>query len=858
MSLGRLGLALGVLLTAGGATYTWQTKRDESHRIVTGKYISPVGEQTEVGSFPINIARSPDGKYLVLSNIGFRQQLSVVEVATGKLVDKVVFATTSRTDKGLYYGLTFQQSGDKAILFASQGADDKIAQFELSPQGKLTRTGTILDPAPKTATEIPHNVAGIAVTGDGQTLLAVNNQSHEGNNFTGSLSIIDLAQKQAMREITVPAFPYAVAAITKGANADKRAYVSCERDSTVVSVDLASGQVTPIQTGDGPTGLLLNQDQTRLYVTNSRSDTLSVIDTATNKVLSTMLLRQGDLRGLPGVTPLGMALSPDEKMLYVALADMHAVAIIDTKENELEGMIPAGWYPTSVAVSPDGNKLFVANAKGTQVRNPNGAKVRDWGTYAPNILEGTVAMVDVPKAMAGLKESTEVVLNNNLAIDGAAAAVTRQFTKPEIKHVIYVIKENRTYDQVFGDMNKGNGDPALCLFPRAITPNQHALAERFALLDNFYVCAEVSFDGWAWSTQGIANAYLERNVPYNYSGRGRSYDSEGTNNGTAVELKGMRDIAMSPNGYIWDAANRAGVSVRNYGFFVESEDAKKDADGKVTEAEHQVATKKFLQDRTCKDFREFDMAFPDSDAAMKLGITPAPKQLLRYGQHRETSRMSAFEREFRGYVRGGNLPGFITVRLPRDHTSGTSDGMSSSQAMVADNDYAVGKLVDLVSHSPYWKSTAICVLEDDAQAGTDHVDCHRSPALVISPYVEKNKLDSRFYNTDSMLRTIELLLGMKPLSNYDAIASPIDVFAKAAKNDAPYEAILPAKEILAQVNRRTAYRSADSTRLISRFAEESMPDIELNDILWGSIKGAKTPRPATKGVQWHAVKDSDD
>jgi len=857
MRLGRLGLALGVLF-AGGAAYTWQTKTEESRRIVTGKYISPVGEQTEVGSFPINIAASPDGKYLVLSNIGFRQQLSVIEVATGKLVNKVVFATTSRTDRGLYYGLAFQQSGGKNVLFASQGADDRIAQFELTADGQLNRIGTILDPAPKTSTNIPHNVAGLALTGDGQTLLAVNNQSHEGNNFTGSLSVIDLSQKQAMREITVPAFPYAVVAITKGANADKRAYVSCERDSSVVSVDLASGAVTPIQVGDGPTGLLLNRDQTRLYVTNSRSDTLTTVDTATNKVISTVLLRQGDLRGLPGVTPLGMTLSPDEKMLYVALADMHAVGVIDTEDGKLEGMIPAGWYPTSVAVSPDGLKLFVANAKGTQARNPNGAKVRDWGTYAPNILEGTVAMIDLPKAQANLKPSTELVLNNNLAIDGAAAAVSRRFTRPDIKHVIYVIKENRTYDQVFGDMEKGNGDPSLCLFPREVTPNQHALAERFALLDNFYVCAEVSFDGWTWSTQGIANAYIERNVPYNYSGRGRSYDSEGTNNGTAVELQGMRDISMAQNGYIWDAAHRAGVSVRNYGFFVESEAAKKDAAGKVVEAEHQEATKKFLMDRTCKDFREFDMAFPDSDAGMKLGVLPAPKQLLRYGSHRDTSRMSTFEREFQGYVRRGDLPGFITIRLPRNHTSGTSDGMSSPQAMVADNDYAVGRLVDMVSHSPYWKTTAICILEDDAQAGTDHVDCHRSPGLVISPYVEKNKLDSRFYNTDSMLRTIELLLGLKPLSNYDAIASPIDVFGKDAVNDAPFAAILPAKEIIGQVNRRTAYRSADSTRLISRFAEESMPDFELNDILWGSIKGAKSPRPATRGVQWHAVKDADD
>jgi hypothetical protein len=313
------------------------------------------------------------------------------------------------------------------------------------------------------------------------------------------------------------------------------------------------------------------------------------------------------------------------------------------------------------------------------------------------------------------------------------------------------------------------------------------------------------------------------------------------------------DVSAEPNGFIWDQCARQRVSYRNYGFFLSFKSNLKDPSTGQPLAEYNAPTKKNLVGNTDLDFPQFDTSFADSDAWVKYGLTAAPRQQATFGSHKDPSRVSIWKREFDAYVKAGNLPKFTMIRLMRDHTAGTGNGQTSPRGMVADNDYSVGQVVEAISHSPYWKRTVICVLEDDAQAGFDHVDCHRSPALVISPWIEKGKVDSRFYNTDSMLRTMGLILGLKPLSQYDAIASPISVFNKAAKNIQPYEAILPAKNIIGEVNRRTAYRSADSDRLIARFEEDSAPDIELNDILWGSIKGAHTPRPALRGARWKAL-----
>lgn len=853
MSAGRFLIALGLVVSAGAAI-TFVRQGDESRRISTGKYITPQGEQTEVGSSPVNMKLSPDGRYIAVTDCGFREQLSIIDSATGKLVSKRVFAGDRGDPSGLYYGLAFARTDGQTRLYVSRGAQDLISVYDFADDGSTKLVTDINDAGPDNPANLPHHVSGLAVSPDGKTVYAVNNQTQIYNGMHGSVTAFD-ADGKRLAEYPVGGYPMDIvcAATPLGA----KLFVSNERDGSVTAIDLPTGVTSTISTGANPVSLLVNRAQTKLYVSNSCGDTVSVVDTKTDRVIQTILLRIGDLKGLPGATPLGAALSPDEGQLYVSLADANAVAVVDAKRGSLYGFIPAGWGPTSAILSPDGRRLFVSNAKGVQTRTPNDRRVRNWNQYAPNILEGTVSMIDVPQALIHLDPLTKAVLANNMAVGGVERRNTREFVNPGIDHVVYIIKENRTYDQILGDMPQGNGDANICLFPREVTPNQHALAERFVLLDNFYVCAEVSADGWVWSTQGIANPYIERNVPYNYSGRGRGYDSEGENSNVPVDLRGIHDVATEPNGYIWDQCARQHVTYRNYGFFLSFKSNLKDpATGKVL-AEYNAPTKRALVGNTDPDFLQFDTAFADSDAWVKYGVTPAPRQLRAFGSHNDPSRISAWRREFDAYVKNGNLPRFSMLRLMRDHTAGTSNGQTSPRGMVADNDYAVGQVVEAVSNSPYWKRTVICVLEDDAQSGFDHVDCHRSNALVISPWIDKAKVDSHFYNTDSMLRTMELVLGLKPLSQYDAIASPINDFDRTSANSEPYKAMLPPKSIIGEVNRRTAYRSSDSERLIGRYDEDSAPDIELNDILWGSIKGAKAPRPMLRGARWKAM-DNDD
>jgi YVTN family beta-propeller protein len=609
-------------------------------------------------------------------------------------------------------------------------------------------------------------------------------------------------------------------------------------------VDVDARRVSNIiPTGAQTTALLLNRAEDKLFAANSGSDTVSIVSVATEKVEKTILLRPPDARGIPGATPLGLALSPDEATLYVALADMNAVAVVDLKKNSVTGYVPAGWYPTSVVASPDGARLFVVNAKGVAARNPNGAPVAVAGSdrpqYVQNIIEGTVSTVELAGAFADLPRHTSQVLTNNRVRKDMLKAAREALKNPGIEHVIYVVKENRTYDQVLGDLPQGNGDPKLLLFGRDVTPNQHALAERFVLLDNFYCCAEVSGDGWNWSTQGMVTAYNSRNVVYGYTGKQRTYDYEGTNNGVRVDLEGIPDVSATTGGYFWDNCARNRVSFRNYGFFADDETRPGPEEG--PQSATVVPNKKALVGKTSTDFRQYDTNYADSEAWVKHGLKAAPRQMASFNG--APSRMTVWLREFEGFVANKNLPRFQMVRLGRDHTAGTAPGQYSPRAMVADNDYAVGQLVEAVSKSPYWKKTAIFVIEDDAQNGYDHVDAHRSIAFVVSPYIRKGTKDSRFYNTDSLLRTMEIFLGLPPLNTYTAVSDPFYIFTAAPENDQPYAAILPAKEIIGEINPDRAYRAQDSLALLNPLKEESAPDEELNDILWHAIKGVHVPAP---------------
>jgi YVTN family beta-propeller protein len=814
--------------------------------LVTGKQITPQGKQINVGSFPAHMLLSLDGRYVVVTNTGYRQFLSVLSVEDGRIVSQIEVgaqreAGTARRE-GLYVGLAFGPSSDgKTLLYASRGAEEKVAIYTLDSRGRLEDTGRRLENSFGRKEPWASNViAGLALSQDGNRLYVADNNTNVYTDLKGSLSILDTAANKRITRVTLPGFPFAVAAITNGPNADKKVYVTSERDGVVSVVDPNTPRlIRNIKTGANPMALLLDRKQERLFVANAGSDTVSILDTRSDRVTHTILLRPDDLRGLPGVTPTGLALSPDESRLYVTLADMNAVAVVALPEGKLEGYIPVGWYPTSVVASPDGKRLFVANAKGVSTRNPNDKPVGPdgrLGRYIQNIIEGTVSVIDTPDATALSRMTAQTIQNNRVA-----EAKQVQFRNPGIEHVIYIIKENRTYDQVLGDLPQGNGDPSLCFFPREVTPNQHALAERFVLLDNFYCCAEVSADGWNWSTSGMVNEYTARNTPYNYSGRGRAYDFEGQNNGTPVDLLGLTDVARAPGGYIWDLCLKHGVSFRNYGFFLAfSDENAKGSDGKPLATEN-TPTKKALIARTNLNFRLYDLSYADSDAWV-IHNAPAPDQRKEYGAFKSPSRFSEWKREFDEFVKNGNLPRFLMVRLPRNHTRGTTPNAPSPRAMVADNDYAVGQLVEAVSKSPYWKKTAIFIVEDDAQNGFDHVDAHRSTAFVISPFIKKGTVDSRFYNTDSVLRTMELLLGLPPMNQYDAVATPFDFFSDKPENDQPYTAILPDRKIIAEINQPTAYRAQDSARF--NFEEpDSVPDEELNDILWHAIMGEKTPKP---------------
>ena len=806
-----------------------------------GKYISPEGTHVEVGSYPLNMVSTNDGNYAIVTTSGYRQALSVVDVKTGAVTSQFDYKTSKNNPNkdGLYFGIAIHPKTGN--VFVSRGAQDKVSSYSVI-DGKISEIGTPIAGTLPTGRKLPYHFAGLGFNSNGSRLLVVNNQTSKVTNYTGSVTVYDSETGASIFEVPVSGFPLACAYATRGPGADNKAYIGSERDGVVDVVDLKNHIVSKsIRTGNAPVGMIFNRTQTKLFVANSGSDTVSVIDTNTDKVTDTISVRPAELRGLPGAGPLGLCLSDDEKQLYVTLGDMQAIGVIDLAKRSLIGYSPTGWLPTSVIQK--GGHLLVASAKGVQSKNPNGKPVEDKGTYIQDIIAGTVTHQMTPNA-ASLRKSTLQVLSNNRIKPGLNSAKSNDLKNPGIKYVIYVVKENRTYDNVLGDLPQGNGDPSLTLFPRKVSPNQHALAERFVLFDNFHVCAEVSQDGWQWSISGMTSPYGSRNTPYNYSGRGRSYDTEGQNNGEAVELSGMTNVAKPAAGYIWELCERNKVPFRNYGMYTQFIDPTDKRNSEFAGARDSQPNVKVLRNNNNSSYRHYDTMYADSPIYKEYGFS-YKGQLKEYGANKATNRFDEWKNEFDGFVKSGVMPRFQSIRLGNDHTMGTRAGVPTPSSMVADNDYAVGRLIEAVSNSPFWKETAICILEDDAQAGIDHVDAHRSTAYVISPYIQRGKVDSTFYNTDSMLRTMELLLGMPPMSQYDAVATPMAVFGSQLVNAEPYTAIKPSRDIVCEVNVKAAYRSKDSER-IPRFSEESDIDEDLNDILWKSIKGRNIATPAPR------------
>ncbi|HEY1380922.1 MAG TPA: beta-propeller fold lactonase family protein, partial [Gemmataceae bacterium] len=553
----------------------------------------------------------------------------------------------------------------------------------------------------------------------------------------------------------------------------------------------------------------------RLFVACGSSNCVSVIDTKRGVVTETVFTALFP-RAPEGSTPDAVAVTPDGRTLFVANADNNCVAVVDIADrdrSQVKGFIPTGWYPTALAVTPDGKNLLVGVGKGLQTKAnpPNEDKPNARGRRFPHVgstLSGALSIVPIPDE-GRLKGYTAQVYRNCPYADRLLTAAphpvktaipTKVGDPSPIKYVIYIIMENRTYDQVFGDIKRGNGDPALVMFGEEVTPNRHKLVNEFVLLDNLYCNGHVSRDGHPWSTMAYNTDYIARDWSLTYSQR----------KGVADDEAGR--LTNAPAGHIWDAAARAGVSYRNYG-----------------EGGRRVSTGNGLERVEAKN--------PGLIGHLSLEYgAPAVG-----GRVRDTDRVEVFLKEYREFEKAGTMPRLITMSLPEDHTTGTSPGTFTPQACVASNDLALGRLIDAVSHGSLWKETAIFVIEDDAQNGPDHVDAHRTAGLVVSPYCKRGTLDSTQYSTVSMVRTIELILGLPPLSQYDAAARPMFDSFTDTPDLRPYTHVSPRIDLTAR-NTILSY-GAERSRKMDFSDVDLIDDFEMNEILWRAVKGPAAPVP---------------
>lgn len=798
-------LATSLLGSGTALAYTVNTagpKADGTGVTPHGWSLTPAGKQIPLGDFPMGGAISPDHRYLVVSNDGQgTQSLQVVDLKSQKVVQTIPYTN----GEGLYYGTAF--SPDGKTFYASAGGNNKIRVFSFI-DGTLTEQSPILMQNPNVRTFTP---MGISISPDGKFLYTANNENN-------SVSKIDLASGKIVATTTVGADPY-TAQITKDGSA---IYVTNWGGETVTVLnpnDLTVVKRIPV--GTHPNAVAENPATGLIYVADSDSDQISVINPKERTVVQTISVAVNK-GGVVGSQPVALTFSPDGKTLYVANAGTDAIAVVNLgngkEDAEVSGLIPTAWYPSGVYTN--GNKIMVLNAKGL------GAGPNAQHQYIGNMMQGTMSFIDVPDQKQ-LKTYTEQVKQNDPMNEikgnnswfgkqnnGTDFPIPRVYgQKSPIKHVIYVIKENRTYDQVLGDLGKGNGDPSLTEFGKNLTPNIHKLSNQFVTFDNFYTDAEVSDPGHQWATSGKSNDYSEKTWLPDYSGR-KGY--------------GVNIPALKPEeGYLWDNAKKFGVSFRDYGEYINYWESP--TDGKWVPDDPAIGD-------------NYDPNYPGWDLSIS-----------------DMTRYNEWEKEFKQFDKDGNMPQFEIVYLPNDHTAGTAPGYDTPQAMVVQNDLALGKLVDTVSHSQYWKDTAIFVTEDDSQDGPDHVDAHRTEALVISPYTQKGTLDSTLYDQDSMIRTMELILGMKPMSLFDASAVPMLNAFTNHPNFKAYDAEQetypidwkngqPAPTVSDPQNTQTAATSnvqqdpAVTTSPQQNFSSPDANQEELSREIWKATKG-RTPYP---------------
>jgi DNA-binding beta-propeller fold protein YncE len=742
-----------------------------------------------------------------------QEYVFVYDVSAGRPVKKQVLQVPNT-----FAGIAFSPSGNS--FYVGGGFNDNIHTYAIQTDGSWAEMGTPIPLGHTTGNGIPTPstfvTGGLAVTADGTKIVVA-------NVYNDSISLVDIAGRSVIKEIDlrpgvidpaqngVPGGEYPFWVAIKG---NDIAYVSSLRDREIVVVGLGNSPSvnSRIKAKGNPNKMILNRAQNLLFAAEDNSDSVEVVNTQTNQVVQSiattgprwLLWNVGRYRGS---IPNSLTLSPDERVLYVTNGGTNSVAVVKLSpfRSEVVGLLPTGFYPTAVNVSADGRTLFVLNAKSPTGANPGWyAENHASNQYIEELEQSGLLSFPVPDFFT-LFRLTLTVANNDsfFAIPQVRDEIVMRQLRRRIKHLIYIVKENRTYDQILGDLEVGNGDPSLALFGEATTPNFHKISQEFVDLDNFYCSGDVSANGWPWSVAARETDFGIKAVPLNYSSRGTSYEYEGTNRNVNVGLAtvperqaadgltpsdpnllpGTADVGAfdgpegtpPERGYIWDAVARAGLSLREYGFFCDLTRYSAPPPNNIPLERHPFAakiqvsypTKPVLIANNDIYFRGYDNAFPDF------------------------WRQDEWAREFDGYVANGNLPRVELVRFMHDHTGSFStsiDGVNTAELDHADNDYAVGLLVDKVAHSPYKDDTLIFVLEDDAQAGADHVDAHRSTAYVVGPYVKQGAVVSERYTTVNMLRTIEDILGLDHLNINTATQRPMTEIFDLSQRDWTYSA----------------------------------------------------------------------
>ncbi len=894
------------------------------------------GSPQRLNSLPMQMATSPDGRYVAIVNAGygtaesdFAQSIAVFDRTTGAVTDFPELRAAARSKQTLYSGLAFSRDGKH--LYASfdslsnpegDGQDktgNAIAVYSFA-EGRIAPERLIPIPLQKLAAGRSQNEVGKAIAPGmaiplptGLAVLAGPNGQEQllvADEFSDDVLQIDSASGRILTRFDLgqgalapTTYPIAVTVSHDG----RRAWAALWNGSSVAELDLRAGRVTqtlpllppatPTAPSSHPTALQLSLDGMRLYVALANRDSVAVVDVRRHM----RLLGTYDTR-LPGqqyfgAIPSALALSVDGKDLYVANSGSDAVAVFRTGlpmhrgvPVHATGFIPTEWFPTAVTVL-DG-KLLIATAKGTGTgpnvqpqrasTHPNGRAARAH-TYIASLLYGSLASVDIAAAQKDLNALSAAVVQSNRM---TAAQQHLQFAggANPIKHVIYIIKENRTYDQIFGDLPVGNGDKSLTMYGASITPNQHKLAMQFGVIDNFYDSGEVSGDGHVWSTAGITSDYTEKNWQQAYRGSERMYDYEGVVEQGYPLAEGIPDINEPDSGYLWTDLARHGKSLYHMGEFVstkfcdDSGEAPKDrsplngtpevarercargaiAPGEAVPAHYgggtspypwhipliyrNVATKPELANHFDPDYPDFNLKFPDQLRC---------EEFLTHLRQWQADRANGKD----------TMPQFLMLRFANDHTAGTTPGSPTPRASLADNDLAVGRAVEAISHSAYWNDTAFFILEDDAQDGADHVDAHRSIALVVSKYSPRNTaplVDHTFYTTVSMLRTMEDLLGVPPMNNNDAFAPLMQPLFIGEGDQPSFMADTSNRDnkLIYQANAPKNPGAKQSSKM--DFTHEDRADArKLNIVLWRDAMGA-VPVPQMVLHPHGTHKDDDD